>query len=57
MPRNMDLYWLNGSALILPAQQRRGPTWFIPAFANSNVGSSYGIVDDEGTKVWLFWAK
>ena len=26
-------------------------TWFIPAFANSKVGSSWGIVDDEGTKV------
>jgi len=22
--------------------------WFIPAFANKSVGSSYGIVDDDG---------
>lgn len=26
--------------------------WFIPAFANSSVGSSYGIVELEGTNVW-----
>jgi hypothetical protein len=57
VPRNIDLYWPGGSAPILPAEQRRELTWFIPAFANNNVGSSYGIVDDEGTKVWLFWAK
>ena len=24
-------------------------TWFIPALAKSSVGSSYGIVDEEGT--------
>jgi len=27
-------------------------TWFIPAFAKSSVGSSYGIVDDDGQKAW-----
>lgn len=26
-------------------------TWFIPAFAKSSVGSSNGIVDDDGQKV------
>ena len=28
---------------------QRSLTWFIPAFANNRVGSSYGIVEDEGT--------
>lgn len=26
--------------------------WFIPAFANSKVGSSKGIVEEEGTCLW-----
>ena len=33
-------------------------TWFIPALANSKVGSSWGIVDDEWTySCCFFWMK
>ena len=32
-------------------------TWFIPEFENSNVGSSKGTVDDEGTKTWFLLRK
>lgn len=36
----------------MPETDKQGRiTWFIPAFANSKVGSSCGIVDEEGTKV------
>lgn len=31
-------------------------TWFIPAFANSKVGSSCGTVDEEGTKVCSYFS-
>lgn len=31
-------------------------TWFIPAFANNKVGSSWGIVDEEGTKVCSYFS-
>jgi large subunit ribosomal protein L34 len=32
-------------------------TWFIPAFANKRVGSSKGIVGDEGANTWFFERK
>lgn len=33
------------------------PTWFMPAFAKSSVGSSKGMVGDDGQKTWFFWRK
>jgi len=32
-------------------------TWFIPEFENSNVGSSKGIVEEEGTRTWFLLRK
>ena len=42
-----------GSAL----PRKMGLNWFIPAFANSNVGSSCGTTGEEGTNVWSLFLK
>lgn len=55
MPKKIDLNYRTNED-----PQGENPvvlTWFIPAFANSKVGSSYGIVEEEGTRVWSLAAK
>ncbi len=52
MPRKIALYCETRQHRAQPRSQMLR-TWFIPALANSSVGSSYGMVDDEGTYVWF----
>lgn len=60
VPRNTDLYYntkpvnpicsANNTMLLI--------TWFMPALANKRVGSSWGMVEEDGTNVCpCFWTK